>query len=66
MGIFLKRLGIGRHTLTALRRRGLPVRMIGTRTFIDGQEAIDMLRKLWQADEAARLVEKRSPERDQQ
>ena len=44
---FLKRLGIGRHSLAALRRRGLPVRMIGTRAYIDGSEALETLRRLW-------------------
>jgi hypothetical protein len=46
--VFLRRLGIGRHSLTALRRAGLPVRSIGTRLMIDGQEALDFLRRSWQ------------------
>ena len=45
--VFLKRLGIGRHSLAALRRRGLQVRPIGQRLFIDGAEALGTLRKLW-------------------
>lgn len=43
----MRRLGIGRHSLTALRRQGLPVRMIGTRAFVDGSEALETLRRLW-------------------
>jgi len=49
--VFLRRLGIGRHSLTGLRKRGLPVRMIGTRAIIDGTEAIEALRKIWKQDE---------------
>lgn len=44
---FMLRLGIGRHSLTALRRRGLPVRRIGTRAFVDGKEALETLRRVW-------------------
>lgn len=44
---FTKRLGIGRHSMTALRRRGLPVRAIGQRLFVDGAEALMALRRLW-------------------
>ena len=51
IGVFLRRLGIGRHSLTALRRQGLPVRAIGTRLFIDGSEALAMLRRQWQAEQ---------------
>lgn len=47
LGVFLKRLGIGRHSLTALRRQGLPVRAIGTRLFVDGSEALATLRRIW-------------------
>ena len=50
IGVFLRRLGIGRHSLTALRRQGLPVHSIGQRLFIDGSEALDTLRRLWQQD----------------
>lgn len=49
LAVFLRRLGIGRHSLTALRRRGLPVHAIGTRLFVDGREVIDTLRKIWAA-----------------
>ncbi|MEN6407016.1 MAG: hypothetical protein ABFC77_11155 [Thermoguttaceae bacterium] len=48
VGVFLRRLGIGRHSLTALRRQGLPVRTIGTRLMIDGGEALAFLRRQWQ------------------
>ena len=51
LAVFLRRLGIGRHSLTALRRRGLPVHAIGTRLFIDGREAIDTLRRIWLEDQ---------------
>jgi hypothetical protein len=51
LAVFLRRLGIGRHSLTALRRQGLPVHAIGTRLFVDGGEAIDTLRRIWAADQ---------------
>jgi hypothetical protein len=54
LSVFLQRLGIGRHSLTALRRRGLPVHAIGTRLFIDGAEAIDTLRRIWATEQPAR------------
>ena len=47
---FLARLGLGRHSLTALRKQGLQVRFIGRRAFIDGAEALNTLRRLWQQD----------------
>lgn len=47
LAVFLRRLGIGRHSLAALRRRGLPLHTIGRRQFIDGEEAIKFLRELW-------------------
>ena len=53
VAVFLKRLGIGRHSLTALRQRGLRVRMIGTRAFVDGQEALATLRRLWDEEDQA-------------
>jgi hypothetical protein len=51
ISVFMKRLGIGRHSLTALRRQGLPVHSIGTRIFVDGAEAIEMLRRIWAAEQ---------------
>ena len=48
LGVFLSRLGLGRASLTALRRQGLPVRCIGRRCFVDGAEALDTLRRIWQ------------------
>jgi len=51
IGVFMRRLGIGRHSLTSLRRQGLPVRSIGQRLFVDGSEAVATLRRLWQADQ---------------
>jgi len=51
LSVFMRRLGIGRHSMTALRRQGLPVHPIGNRLFIDGGEAIDMLRRVWVADQ---------------
>jgi hypothetical protein len=53
LAVFLRRLGIGRPSLTALRRQGLPVHHVGQRVFIDGAEAIGALRQLWTADQAA-------------
>ncbi|MEN6557312.1 MAG: hypothetical protein ABFC54_03935, partial [Thermoguttaceae bacterium] len=47
VGVFLRRLGIGRHSLASLRRQGLPVRSIGTRLMIDGGEALAFLRGQW-------------------
>ena len=45
---FLLRLGIGRGTLTTLRKQGLPVHILGKRrVFIDGSEAVATLRRLW-------------------
>jgi len=55
---FMRRLGIGRHSLTALRRRGLPVRPIGTRMFIDGAEALEFLRGQWADEERQRKAER--------
>ena len=51
LSVFLQRLGIGRHSSTALRRQGRPVHAIGTRLSIDGAEAIDTLRRIWAADQ---------------
>jgi len=47
---FLRRLGIGRHSLTAMRRAGLPVRFIGRRAMVDGQEALEFLRQVWRSE----------------
>jgi hypothetical protein len=45
IGIFLRRLGISRNTLTSLRKRGLPVRHLGRRcAIVCGWEFIDFLR----------------------
>lgn len=54
LSVFLARLGIGRSSLAALRRRGLKMRMIGTRAYIDGAEAVAVLRRIWAEDEAAK------------
>ena len=44
-GVLMRRLGIGRNTLTSLRGRGLPVRQLGRRcSFVFGGELIDFLR----------------------
>jgi hypothetical protein len=51
VSVFLRRLGIGRHSFTSLRRQGLPVRSIGQRLYIDGSEALETLRRLWQQAE---------------
>jgi hypothetical protein len=45
---FMAELRIGRHTFASLRKRGLPVRWVGTRAIIDGAEALDFLRAMWQ------------------
>jgi len=50
LSVFLKRLGIGRSSLTALRRRGLQIHLIGRRLFIDGGEAVAFLRNLWEGE----------------
>ncbi len=50
LGVFLSRLGIGRASLTALRRRGLKLNPIGRRLFVDGAQAIDTLRSLWEGE----------------
>jgi len=55
---FMRRLGIGRHSLTAMRRKGLPVRLIGTRMFIDGREALDFLRRYWADEERQQGIQK--------
>ena len=51
VGVFTRRLGIGRHSLTSLRRQGLPVRLIGQRLFVDGEEALATFRRLWRSSE---------------
>lgn len=49
--VLLRRLGIGRNTLTSLRRRGLPVHSLGRRcTLIDGGELVRFLRAQWAAN----------------
>jgi hypothetical protein len=55
IAVFMRRLGIGRHSFTALRRQGLPVRPIGTRLFIDGEEALAFLRRLWREQDQGSL-----------
>ena len=52
---FLKRLGIGRHSLAALRRKGLRVRPIGQRLFVDGSEALELLRRLWREQDVKEI-----------
>lgn len=43
--VLMRRLGIARNTLAGLRRRGLPVHLLGRRcTFVFGNELIDFLR----------------------
>ncbi len=49
---FMMRLGIGRHSLAALRRKGLRVRPIGQRLFVDGSEALELLRRVWREQDA--------------
>ena len=53
ISVFLRRLGIGRNSLTALRRRGLRVHAIGRRLFVDGAEAVAFLRSLWEGEDRA-------------
>jgi len=50
VSVFVNRLGIGRVSLTALRKQGLELHPIGRRLFVDGGEAITFLRGLWQTD----------------
>jgi hypothetical protein len=52
LSVFLRRLGIGRASLNALRKRGLQVHPIGRRLFVDGGQAIVFLRRLWESDVA--------------
>ena len=52
VSVFMRKLGIGRHSMNALRKRGLPVRSIGTRLMVDGQEALAFLRRQWHDPEA--------------
>jgi hypothetical protein len=47
LATFLRRLGIARHSLAALRRHGLPLHPIGRRLFVDGSEALATLRTMW-------------------
>lgn len=51
VGVFLRRLNLGRHSLAAMRKRGLPLRPIGRRLFIDGQEALEFLRRTWRSND---------------
>jgi hypothetical protein len=44
--VFLRRLGLGRHTFRELRRLGLPVFTFGRRAYIDGGRAVEFLRAL--------------------
>jgi hypothetical protein len=45
---FIKRLGICRNSLAAMRKRGLPVHfMDGRKLIIDGKEAIAWFRSQW-------------------
>jgi hypothetical protein len=49
--VLLRRLGISRNSLTAMRRRGLPVRFISRRSaVVDGGELIAFLRKEWREE----------------
>ena len=57
LATFIQRLGIGRSSLTVLRRRGLKLRMIGSRCFVDGAEAVEALRRIWAEDEAGQAGE---------
>lgn len=51
LSVLCRRLGIGRNTLTSMRRRGLPVRSLGRRcALIDGGELLAFLRGEWQAN----------------
>jgi len=59
VGVFLRRMGIGRHSLTALRQQGLPVRAIGQRLFVDGGEALTALRRIW--GQASQRSEENTP-----
>jgi hypothetical protein len=45
LSVLCRRLGIGRNTLTSMRRRGLPVHNLGRRcSFIFGSELLDFLK----------------------
>jgi hypothetical protein len=48
IGGFMTTSRLGRHSLASLRKLGLPTRTIGQRVFIDGQEALNFLRRHWQ------------------
>lgn len=50
-GVFMQRLGIGRATLTSIRRRGLPIHSLGRRcAMIFGWEFIQFLRAEAESD----------------
>ncbi len=47
----MRKLGIGRNTLTSLRRRGLKVHFVGRRCgLVDGGELIAFLRAQWKSE----------------
>ena len=48
IGVFLRRLGIGRHSLTALAGKGYPSGQSASAFSLTGGEALDTLRRLWQ------------------
>jgi hypothetical protein len=51
LGVLMRRLGVGRNTLTSLRRQGLKVHFLGRRCgLIDGAELIQFLRTQWQQE----------------
>jgi hypothetical protein len=52
VSVLLKKLGVGRNTLSSLRRRGLKVHHLsGKSTLVDGFELIEFLRKEWAKEE---------------
>lgn len=46
LAVFCRRTGLGRHSLTAARREGLPVVAYGRRLYVRGSDAVDFFAKL--------------------
>jgi hypothetical protein len=56
--VFLRKLGICRNSLSAMRRQGLPVREINARRLaVDGAEAVAWFRSQWQSKEGTPVAE---------
>jgi hypothetical protein len=49
-GEFRARMRVGRNTLTAWRRAGLPAHTLAGKVFIDGREAVEFFRGQWKQE----------------